>query len=172
MMMLGVLCVGFLVRFVDKKPLAAFLTLGTAACWFTFYFIPPDRYGLMLALNALGSFMLGPTSALVWSMYGDVADYGQVRFGRRSTGLIHSASLFALKTGTMVAGFLGGWLLSLFGFVANQTQSEKSLWGILLMFSVIPAVFAVCKGIALFLYPLDRRKVLENEQALARLKMR
>jgi GPH family glycoside/pentoside/hexuronide:cation symporter len=169
MMMLGVFCVGFLVRFLDKKPLSAFLTLGTAVCWFSFYFIPVDMYGLMLAVNAAGSFMVGPTSALVWSMYGDVADYGQARFGRRSTGLIHSASLFALKTGTMIAGFLGGRLLDWFGFIANQEQPERSLWGILLMFSIIPAIIAIGKATALFLYPLNRRKVLEIERQLARL---
>ncbi len=167
MMMLGVLCVGFLVRFLDKKPLSAFLTLGTAVCWFLFYFIPPDMYALMLAVNAVGSFLVGPTSALVWSMYGDVADYGQATFGRRSTGLIHSASLFALKTGTMIAGFLGGSLLDWFGFVANQEQSARSQWGILLMFSLIPAVIAIGKATALFIYPLNRRKVLEVERQLA-----
>jgi GPH family glycoside/pentoside/hexuronide:cation symporter len=167
MMMMGVLCVGFLIKRVDKKPLAAFLTLGTAVCWFSFCFIPIHMYGLMLILNAAGSFMMGPTSALVWSMYGDVADFGQVKFGRRSTGLIHSASLFALKTGTVIAGFLGGWLLNLFGFVANQAQSAKTLRGILIMFSIIPAFFAIGKAVALFLYPLDRQKVLENERELA-----
>jgi glycoside/pentoside/hexuronide:cation symporter, GPH family len=167
MMMLGVLCVGFLIKRIDKKPLAAFLTLGTAVCWFSFYFIPIHMYGLMLILNAVGSFMMGPTSALVWSMYGDVADFGQVKFGRRSTGLIHSASLFALKTGTVIAGFLGGWLLNLFGFVANQAQSAKTLRGILIMFSIIPAFFAIGKAVALFFYPLDRQKVLDNERELA-----
>jgi GPH family glycoside/pentoside/hexuronide:cation symporter len=121
----------------------------------------------MLVLNAVGSFMMGPTSALVWSMYGDVADFGQVKFGRRSTGLIHSASLFALKTGTVIAGFLGGWMLGLFGFIPNQVQSEKTLRGIFLMFSIIPAFFAIGKAIALILYPLNRRKVLENERELA-----
>ncbi len=168
MMMLGVLCVGFLLQRIDKKPLSAVLTFGTAACWFSFYFIPHSMYGLMLALNAVGSFMMGPTSALVWSMYGDVADYGQVKFSRRSTGLIHSASLFALKTGTMIAGFLGGWMLRLFGFVPNQLQSDQSRLGIILMFTIIPAGFAVCKGIMLLLYPLNRAKVLENEKELAR----
>ncbi len=167
MMMLGVLCVGFLVKLIDKKPLAAALTLITAACWFSFYFIPVDMYGLMLVVNAVGSFMMGPTSALVWSMYGDVADYGQYKFGRRSTGLIHSASLFSLKTGTMIAGFIGGHLLSWFGFVANQDQSERALWGIMLMFSIIPAFFAIAKAIALWIYPLDRSKVLEVERELA-----
>ncbi|MBN1568499.1 MAG: MFS transporter [Acidobacteria bacterium] len=168
MMMLGVLCVGFFIRHIDKKPLSAFLTLGTAVCWFAFYFVPTHMYGLMLALNAVGSFMVGPTSALVWSMYGDVADFGQVKFGRRSTGLIHSASLFALKTGTVIAGFLGGWLLDLFGFVPNQEQSAKALWGILLMFTIIPSFFAVGKAVALFFYPLNRLRVLENERELAR----
>jgi GPH family glycoside/pentoside/hexuronide:cation symporter len=167
MMMLGVLCVGFVIKRVDKKPLSALLTFGTAGCWLSFYFIPRDMYGLMLVVNAVGSFMIGPTSALVWSMYGDVADYGQVTFGRRSTGLIHSASLFALKTGIVVAGTLGGWLLKAFDFVPNQVQSEHTLKGILLMFSIIPACVAVCKGIALILYPLNRRKVLENERELA-----
>lgn len=170
MMMLGVFCVGFLVRYVDKKPLSALLTLGTAVCWISFYFIPLHMYGLMLTLNAIGSFLMGPTSALVWSMYGDVADYGQVKFGRRSTGLIHSASLFALKSGTVIAGFLGGWLLSLFGYIANQEQSAVTIKGILLMFSIIPAFFAIGKAIALFIYPLNRQQILENEQELARRK--
>jgi GPH family glycoside/pentoside/hexuronide:cation symporter len=170
MMMLGVFCVGFLVKFVDKKPLSAWLTLGTAFCWASFYFVPPHWYGLMLALNAIGSFMMGPTSALVWSMYGDVADYGHVKFGRRSTGLIHSASLFALKSGTVIAGFLGGWLLSLFGYIANQEQSPVTIKGILLMFSILPAFFAIGKAIALFIYPLNRWQILENERELARRK--
>ena len=170
MMMLGVLCVGFLIRLIDKKVMAALLTLGTAACLVAFYFIPSDMYGLMLILNAVGSFMMGPTSALVWSMYGDVADYGQAKFGRRSTGLIHSASLFSLKTGTVIAGFLAGQLLAYFGFIANQAQSRDALWGILLMFSIIPAVFAVVKAVALFLYPLNREKILEIERELARRK--
>jgi glycoside/pentoside/hexuronide:cation symporter, GPH family len=167
-MMLGVFCVGFLIKRIDKKPLAIVLTFVTAVCWFSFYFIPHHMYGWMLALNVVGSFMMGPTSALVWSMYGDVADYGQVKYGRRSTGLIHSGSLFALKTGTVIAGATAGWLLSLFGFVANQPQSASAMRGIILMFTLLPAFLALCKGTMLILYPLNRAKVLENERELAR----
>ena len=168
MMMLGIFCVGFLVRRIDKKTLATVLTSITATCLFSFYFIPIEMYGLMLAVNAIGSFMIGPTSALTWSMYGDVADYGQHKFGRRSTGLIHSASLFSMKTGSVLAGFLVGWGLSLFGFVANQNQSQGTIRGIMVMFSIIPAFFAACKAVALWKYPLDRRKVSEIERALAK----
>ena len=124
-------------------------------------------YGLMLAVNAIGSFMMGPTSALTWSMYGDVADYGQYKFGRRSTGLIHSASLFSLKTGSMLAGVIAGWSLKLFGFVANEQQSEHTIWGLMLMFSILPAFFAVCKAVSLWIYPLDRKQVQDIEKALS-----
>jgi GPH family glycoside/pentoside/hexuronide:cation symporter len=172
MMMLGILFTGFIIRRIDKKPLATVFTLTTAACLFSFYFIPTERYGLMLVVNALGCLMAGPTSAIVWSMYGDVADYGQYRFGRRSTGLIHSASLFSLKTGSVVAGFTAGQLLGWFGFVANQDQTEETVWGITLMFSILPAFFAVCKALALWRYPLNRTKVLEIEHELARRKER
>jgi len=168
MMMLGIFCVGFLVRRIDKKPLATTLTFITAVCLFSFYFIPKEMYGLMLAVNAVGSFMMGPTSALTWSMYGDVADYGQFKFGRRSTGLIHSASLFSLKTGSMFAGFIGAWMLELFGFIANRDQSPSAILGISLMFSIIPALFAVCKAVSLWIYPLDRVKIHEIEQELAK----
>lgn len=164
-MMIGVFCVGFLVRHVDKKPLAVILTLITAVCLFSFYFIPPEQYGLMLMINLVSSFMMGPTSALVWSMYGDVADYGEHKFGRRSTGLIHSASLFSLKLGGTIAGGLGGYVLAYYGFEAGEAQSERAIWGILLMFSFIPAFFAFCKAWALWVYPLDARAVakIENE---------
>ncbi|MDQ8185764.1 MFS transporter [Pelagicoccus sp. SDUM812002] len=167
MMMMGVLAMGFVVRRFDKRTLSIVLTFTTAACLVAFYFIPASNYGLMLAVNALAAFTMGPTSALVWAMYGDVADYGEYTFGRRSTGLIHSATLFALKTGSMIAGTLAGWVLGSFGFVANEQQSESSLLGISLMFSVIPALFAVGKGIALVCYPLNRAKVAEIEIALA-----
>lgn len=165
-MMLGVFSMGFLVRYIDKKPLAVTLTLITSVCLFSFYFIPADRYVLMLVVNVVSSFMMGPTSALVWSMYGDVADYGEHRFGRRSTGLIHSASLFSLKMGSTIAGGLGGYVLAYFGFKAGAIQSERAIFGIVLMFTIIPAFFALCKAWALWVYPLDAKTVASIEEDL------
>lgn len=165
-MMIGVFCVGFLVRHIDKKPLAIGLTLITAVCLFSFYFIPPEQFGLMLSVNVISSFMMGPTSALVWSMYGDVADYGEHRFGRRSTGLIHSASLFSLKMGGTIAGGLGGYVLAFYGFSAGEVQSERAIFGITIMFTLIPTFFAFCKAWALWLYPLDSNSIAQIERDL------
>lgn len=165
-MMLGTASVGFISRWADKKHLTVGLTLGTAVCYALFYVLPPENFMLLLAVNSLGAFMLGPTSALVWAMYADVADYGEWKFGRRSTGLVYSASLFALKTGSMIAGTLIGVLLSAFGFVPNAVQGVSALVGINLLFSLIPAAFGVLKALAIAFYPLDQRRVDQIEAEL------
>ncbi len=165
-MMLGTASVGFVSRWADKKLLTVVLTMGTALSFAVFFVIPPDQFVLMVVINALGSFMLGPTSALVWAMYADVADYGEWKFGRRSTGLVYSASLFALKTGSMIAGALIGFSLDLFGFVPNVVQSATAVLGIKLLFSIVPGTFGVLKALAIAVYPLNQRRVEEIEKEL------
>jgi glycoside/pentoside/hexuronide:cation symporter, GPH family len=164
--MLGSYCLSFFAKVADKRVLSVLLTFVTATCWAGFYFIPPDQFALQLAVQALGTFCMGPASALVWAMYADVADYGEWKFGRRSTGLVYSASLFAIKTGTAVAGFMVPAILHRYGFVPNISQTAAAMLGITLTFSLFPAGFAVLKGICLWIYPLSKAKVAEIERDL------
>ncbi len=154
--MLGSYCLSFFARVADKRVLSYSLTAVTAVCWATFYVIPKDNFPLQLAVQALGCFCMGPASALVWAMYADVADYGEWKFGRRSTGLVYSASLFAIKTGTALAGLLLPWVLAKYGYLPNVAQTATSILGITLTFSLFPAGFAVLKAIALWIYPLSQ----------------
>lgn len=163
----GTAVLGFIARRVDKKYAAAGLSAVTGVCFLAFYFLPPDQFGLLLALNALGYLCMGPTSALTWALYGDVADYGEWKYGRRSTGLIYSASLFSIKTGIMIGGYLLPLFLDRFGFVRNAAQTATAILGITLAFSIMPGIFALLKAGALWIYPLDQKRVDEVEQALA-----
>ena len=156
-----------LCRFFEKRHLMIALTLGNAAAMALFYIIPPDQYWLMVALGFVGALIVGPTTALVWSMYADCADYGEWKTGRRTTALVFSASQFAQKMGLAVGAGLAGYLLSLFGFVANQAQSASSIMGIKLMFSVFPAVLAVLSAAAILFYGLSNDKVSQIERELA-----
>ena len=165
--MLGSYCLSVFARVADKRVLSFSLTTVTAVCWAIFYFIPKDNFPLQLAVQALGSFCMGPASALVWAMYADVADYGEWKFGRRSTGLVYSASLFAIKTGTALAGLMLPWILAKYGYLANVPQMAASILGITLTFSVFPAGFAILKGISLWIYPLSQAKVDQIEKDLA-----
>jgi len=163
----GTACLGSIARKIDKKYCAVVLSAITGICFGAFYFLPGDWYGVMLALNVLAQFCAGPTSALTWALYGDVADYGEWNFGRRSTGLIYSASLFAIKTGMVVGGFLLPLFLAQFGYVKDAAQTATALLGITLAFSIVPGIIALLKAGALLIYPLDQKRVDGIERELA-----
>ncbi|MBI4662887.1 MAG: MFS transporter [Verrucomicrobia bacterium] len=151
------------------RPLVKHLGGGNEMHGFqtSFFFLPKDSFGLQLALNAFAQFCAGPTSALTWALYGDVADYGEWKYGRRSMGLVYSASLFAIKTGMVVGGFLLPLFLDQFGFVRNAAQTTTALLGITLAFSIAPGFLALLKAGALMIYPLNQKRVDEIERELA-----
>jgi GPH family glycoside/pentoside/hexuronide:cation symporter len=162
------MCLGPIARKVDKKYYAAGLSLVTGLCFLAFFFVPKGQFWLMVAVNMVAQFCAGPTSALTWALYGDVADYGEVKYGRRSTGLIYSASLFSIKSGILIGGFLVPLFLARFGYVKGaDTQTVSALLGITLAFSIAPALFALLKAVALMIYPLNQKRVDEIEQELA-----
>jgi GPH family glycoside/pentoside/hexuronide:cation symporter len=163
----GTAVLGLIARRVDKKYAAVGLCAVTGVCFLMFYFLPTHRFALLVAANVLGYLCMGPTSALTWALYGDVADYGEWKYGRRSTGLIYSASLFSIKTGIVVGGFLLPLFLDRFGFVRNATQTATALLGITLAFSIVPGVIALLKAGALLIYPLNQKRVDEIERELA-----
>jgi GPH family glycoside/pentoside/hexuronide:cation symporter len=152
-------------RFGKRNALMG-LTLLNGITLISFYFIPADAYGLMLTVNIIGNIIAGPTPALVWAIYTDVADYGEWKFGRRTTGLVFSAAMFAQKMGLTIGGGVSGWLLSGFGFVANEAQSETAMLGIRLMFSILPGALAIANGVILLWYPLSEKDVASIEKAL------
>jgi glycoside/pentoside/hexuronide:cation symporter, GPH family len=54
-------------------------------------------------------------------MMGDVADYGEWKTGRRASGAVTAAVVFALWAGLALGGAIAGWLFSLYGFVSEAT---------------------------------------------------
>ena len=165
-LIIGVCCTKMLSDRFEKKVLMIVLSLGSAVAAAALFFVPPDQYWTMLAVSCVGAVLSGPTAPLVWSMYGDVADYGEWRFQRRTTGLVFSASMFAQKFGLTIGAGLSGWLLAAFGYVANEVQTEDALMGIRLLFTMIPAGVALLNVLALSFYHLSDHQVLEIEVAL------
>ena len=165
-MILGVACTKLFTRYFEKKTLMIWLSLLNATTMLIIFLIPPDQYWTMMTVNIIGMFLVGPTPALVWSMYADVADYGEWKYGRRTTALVFSAAQFAQKFGLTIGGGLSGWMLGIFGFVANVDQTDTSLLGIRLMFTVIPACFAIMNALVLIFYTLSDRQVEQIETEL------
>lgn len=162
----GALSTKLFTRYCSRRKLMIGLTLLNAAAMASFYFIAPANLPLLYAVNIFGSFVAGPTPAIVWSMYADTADYGEWKFGRRSTGLIFSATVFVQKVGLAIGSAMIGWLLAHYGYVAEAAQSARALHGIMLLFSVLPAGFAFLSGLAIFFYPLEEDQVKQIEREL------
>ena len=103
---------------------------------------------------------------LVWAMYADTADYSEWEKGTRATGLFFSAATFAQKMGWTLGGALAGWLLAIFGFRANVTQTAETILGIKLLMSMIPALPSILAGVMVFLYKLDKDFMTKIENDL------
>jgi GPH family glycoside/pentoside/hexuronide:cation symporter len=153
-MIIGIALTKTLSERFEKRSLLISLTILNAITMAAFYVTPPDQYWLMVAINCFGTFVIGPTPALVWAMYADTADYGEWKSGRRTTALVFSSLQFAQKLGLAVGAGLAGVILGLFGFVANEVQTPTAMAGIRFMFSVMPAVLAVLGAAAIFFYKL------------------
>ena len=187
---------GSTINLASDTFLSAFLTIGTAATiigailtkWFTkifdkkntyswflilsaifcglLYFVSPGDIILIFALNIGFSFLVGPVSVLQWAMYTDTVDYSEWKNKRRATGLIMSASLFALKLGLTLGGAIVGWILGYYGFIANQPQSIDTINGIRLLISGYPAIFGIIGGLLILFYPLTNETMIKIEEDL------
>jgi len=155
-----------LTKFIDKRRLLMILMAIVAALSLTFYFVPKENITLMFVLQIMIGLALGPKSPLVFSMYADTADFSQWRTGRRATAMIFSAAAFSQKLGGALAGAMIGWLLASLGYAANQVQTDASQAGIVLLMTLIPAVFAAIAVPLIYFYPLDDKKLAKLQQDL------
>jgi GPH family glycoside/pentoside/hexuronide:cation symporter len=169
----GALATKLFLRFVSRRDLMIGLTVANAFSLAAFYFVDPQDFTVLFWLNIVSAFLAGPTPAIVWSMYADTADYGEWKSGRRCTALVFAAVVFAQKIGLAVGSAMLGWLLSYSDFVANAIQGPGAIRGIKLMFSLVPAAFALLSGISILFYRLDEPKMktiefeLEARKAMA-----
>lgn len=163
---IGAAITPLLTRWLDKKRLLMVLMLIVAVLSALFYFIPKENIPLLYLTQFLIGLALGPKSPLVFSMYADTADYSEWKNKRRATAMIFSAAAFSQKLGGAIAGAMIGWLLASMGYQANQAQSNDSLFGIILLMTIVPSVFAFVAVLLVRLYPLSDSDVEELQQAL------
>lgn len=151
----------------EKRPL--FVTcLGLSATATALYaIIPPSQVNALFLAEILGSVAGAPLPVLLWSMYADAADYGEWKYGRRTTGLVFSASTMGQKVGWALGPFVAFQLLNQVGFVANVPQTESVEDGLLMLVSLAPVGFALLSLGCFCLYPLDDATMRQISVALA-----
>lgn len=135
--------------------------------FFALIYVAGDNLPLVYTFNILAKMSYAPAVPLLWTMLADVADYGEWKFNRRTTGLTFSASVLAQKLGWAIGAAAAGWLLSATHFVANaDVQSDEAMLGIRLLVSVIPGVLYASCALVLAFYDLDTKTIAQMKTDL------
>jgi glycoside/pentoside/hexuronide:cation symporter, GPH family len=117
----------------------------------------PTAGSVLIGTEALRQFSFGLSGPILWAMMGDVADYGEWKTGRRASGTVTAAVVFALWAGLALGGAVAGWLLSAYGVVSDAAvQSAHAQEGIRLTASVYAGICFFAAAACLFFYPLSR----------------
>jgi glycoside/pentoside/hexuronide:cation symporter, GPH family len=158
---LGVLTVSWVSKLIGKRNTFILYFIIAIVSTAAYYFLGPNQMALIFLFQITGSATGGPLSVIIWAMYADTADYGEWKRGRRTTGLIFSASTMSQKFGWAFGAFVALNLMSQVGFSPNQDQSQDSINGLISLFSIIPAGLGVLSIIISLFYPLTDKKIAE-----------
>ncbi len=120
-------------------------------------FLPPHATVAIIASEVLRQFCYGTSGPLIWAMMGDVADYGEWKTGRRATGTVTAAVVFALWVGLALGGAIAGWLFAFYGYVPNVAQTAHAITGIRLTAGLYAALAFFAVAACLFFYPISRQ---------------
>jgi sugar (glycoside-pentoside-hexuronide) transporter len=153
-LLVGVASSTALTRRYGKRRVFFLSMLLTGILNCALFFLAPTATNSIIGLEVLRQFAFGCSGPVLWSMMADVADFGEWKTGRRATATVTSAVVFALWLGLAFGGAIAGWLLSLYGYHPNTTQTAQSLLGIRLIASfysgaafLLAAVFLIFYGI-------------------------
>jgi GPH family glycoside/pentoside/hexuronide:cation symporter len=130
--------------------------------------LPPSGTVAIIGVEMLRQFSFGLSGPILWAMMGDVADYGEWKTGRRASGTVTAAVVFALWAGIALGGAIAGWLFSLYGFVSGaEVQTSHAQSGILFTASIYAGLAFFAAATCLFFYPISREvnQKIANELA-------
>ncbi len=140
---------------------AAVMCLGS-------YWVKPDQLVLAFTIYFVGNIFLQMGTPLLWAKIADTVDYGHYKTGVRITGMTYSSVVFFIKLGLALGGAIVGWLLAYYGYIAGMVQSAEAVNGILISFTIFPAVtFVIVSGVMSY-YKLTDNKVAEIQNVIVK----
>lgn len=161
----------FLVKYFCKIKAYISLQLVAAVICSLSFFIEKDQLVLAFTAFIAWKFFLDMATPLLWAKMTDSIDYGHHKTGVRITGMVYSGVIFFIKMGIAIGGALAGWLLSYYGYHAtigenSSEQSSITQQGILLSFSIFPAIGSLLVAWLMSKYKLDDKKISEIQKSL------
>jgi glycoside/pentoside/hexuronide:cation symporter, GPH family len=142
-----------------KVKLYIGIQLIAASLCIASYFVAADQVELAFALFILWNLFFNAGTPLLWAKMADTVDYGQWKTGVRTTGMVYSSIVFFIKLGLAIGGAAAGWLLAGYGYQADTTQTDTAKQGILISFSLYPAIGSIVVAFVMRWYILTNEKI-------------
>lgn len=167
-----ILCAPFAAKLAaryGKKELSAVSCLFGAVVYIICLIVRPKSAYVYVLFYTLAFVGIGFFNTVIWAMITDVIDDAEVRNGVREDGTIYAVYSFARKVGQALSSGMVGGLLSLIGYTQATAFDPDVTKGIFEISCIIPTIGFVAVSLALiFLYPLNKKRVEQNAEELAR----
>lgn len=165
-LLIGVACSNWFSVRMGKRVLFLVSMVLTGALTMALMLIPQHQGTTVIGLEVVRQFSFGISGPVLWSMMGDVADFGEWKTGRRASGIVTSAVVFALWIGLTLGQAAVGELFSVYGYAAGAaTQTPEAIHGVVLTGGLYAGVCFLIAAALLVIYPLNRaenRKIADE----------
>jgi GPH family glycoside/pentoside/hexuronide:cation symporter len=119
---------------------------------------------ILLGMSFSGYFLMGQM------VMADVIDYDEVLTGKRRETTYSGANALLTKPAVSLAPWLFLTIINAFGFksqISDQTSSAQ--FGIMIGFTIIPAIFILFSAVAMKYFPLKGKEWQEEKKKLAKI---
>lgn len=158
-LILGAICCPFLLKKFNKRDLslAGCILAVVAQAAFS---LNPTSYAWAMTITIVRGIGQAPLTALVFSMMGDVIEYGHWKFHIRQESLVFGGGSLGFKIGTGLTSALIGSLLTTAGYISSTSggaaQPESATHMIMSIYKFGPIVIWGVAVVVLLFYKLDK----------------
>jgi GPH family glycoside/pentoside/hexuronide:cation symporter len=127
-----------------------------SAAMLTAFLLPARPSWLIWAVAAVAGLGFSAQWVCPHSMVPDVIEYDELMTGKRREGVYYGMNSLISKIANALSIMLCGWGLKWSGYVDGQAQSGTALFGIRLMFAIVPILLLLGAVPLLLRYPVDK----------------
>lgn len=143
---------------INKGPAYAVgLSVAALTLIWSYFFLPTSPTPLIYVMAVLLGMGLSAQWVFPFAMMPDVIEHDEKMTGERREGVHQGISNFITKLAVALGTAVPAWALAWFGYVPNVVQADGTQWGILFVFSVVPAVSYLACLPFLLRYPITRK---------------
>ncbi|MFH0472725.1 glycoside-pentoside-hexuronide (GPH):cation symporter [Kluyvera ascorbata] len=156
----GSLMAKYIGSWMCKIRASVWVNILSALFGLLFLVLPTEYWMPAFIVHVVLNILQGINAPLQWSMITDANNYGEWKTQHRITGMNVAANIFIIKLGVAIGGALTGWGLAFYGYQAGvEQQSAEAIRGVLILFTVLPAIFYLITAISIRYYRLTEDRM-------------